>query len=229
MKLLSILTTEQFKELPDDLQENYQQTEGEESYRLFVDGLEEVSGLKSALKKERDNARTSYAQVKELEAQAEGETISADDHAALQKNYDGLTKTLKSLVKQQAIAEAIHEHRGTKALGPAYLTDKITVEVDGNEVKAFVTYGDDNLSVSDYVAELYTASGDKEHPLHDNELLRLFNNRVKSGSGTPPGNSTPLKGSKTGTTPTHRGTMSTKQKVDFIREHGEDNYMHLPA
>jgi hypothetical protein len=167
--------------------------------------------------------------VKELEAQAKGETISADDHTALQKNYDGLTKTLKSLVKQQAISEAILEHRGTKALGLAYLSDKITVEIDGNEVKAFVKYGDDSLSVSDYVGELYTASGDKEHPMHDDELPRLFDNRVKSGGATPPGNSTPLKGSKTNTTPTRRGTMSTKQKVEFIREHGEDNYMQLPA
>ena len=133
MKILAKLAEAEFNELDEGLQENYRKVEtgGEDPhYALEIEGL--TDGLKSALQKERDKAKSSFAKVKELEAKLQ-ETASNDELAALQKNFSGLSKTLKHVVKQQAISEAILEHKGMKALGPAYLEGKVTIDVDGDE------------------------------------------------------------------------------------------------
>lgn len=89
-------------------------------------------------------------------------------------------------MKQQAIGDAILEHKGMKALGPAYLEGRVTVAVDGDEVFAFVEHDGEKMTVSDYVGELYHATGEPDHPLHDKELPHLFYSKIKSGAGTRP-------------------------------------------
>ena len=227
MKILAKLTEDKFNDLDEGLQENYRKVEtgGEDPhYALDVEGL--TDGLKSALQKERDKARSSNAKVKELEAALQ-ETESNDELAALQKNFTGLSKTLKQVVKQQTISDAILEHKGMKALGPAYLEGKVTVDVDGDEVFAYVEHDGEKLTVSDYVGELYRATSEPDHPMHDAELPRLFYNRVKSGAGTRPGSS---EGGKMRDKPTpRRSVMPAKDKVAYIREHGENAFIDLPA
>jgi len=71
------------------------------------------------------------------------------------------------------------------------------------------------------------SSGDANHELYDPELARQFKANFKSGSGTPPGSglSTLTLGNKT----PRRSVMTPRDKVDFIREHGNDAFLDLPA
>ncbi len=146
--------------------------------------------------------------------------------AAAKKQLGGLEKTLKLVVKQQAIGEAILEHRGMKALGPAYLEGKVQIDKDGNEVFAYVEYDGEKLTVSDYVGVLYKATSEPDHPLYDQELPHLFYSKIKSGGGTPPSSTKIV---KLPAKKPHRSAMSTKAKVAYIREHGENAFIDLPA
>jgi len=54
---------------------------------------------------------------------------------------------------------------------------------------------------------------------------------MKFGGGTPPGggNTKSGRGSKIVDTNQRRSSMTTKDKVAFIKEHGEDAYMRVPS
>ena len=76
------------------------------------------------------------------------------------------------------------------------------------------------LTVSDYVREL-----------RENETFAgAFTGAGSSGGGTPPG-AGQGSGSQKGGIPSNlkRGSMTPKEKVAFIKEHGEDEFLKLPA
>ncbi len=244
MKLKTILTEDEYTALNEDLHENYVERKDSEDhtiYRLEVEGLEEVSGLKSALKKERDNFKASNAQVKALEEKIEtlktsggsAEELQAAQTklADLEKNFGGLSKTLKTVVRDKAITEAIEANNGFAELGPAYLKEKVKVEVDGDKVTVHIEHDGAKLTVNDYTAQLSAAAGDKSHPLYTEGLGRMFKASGHSGGGTPPTGGGNNKGGSRGRTidTKPRSQMQTKDKVAFIKEHGEDAFMKLPA
>ncbi len=236
MKLQATLSADEYANLPENLLENYttDDAENDGEYRLVVDGLEEVSGLKSAIEKERGNARRSHAKTKDLaekltEAEVKIEAgASSDELASLQKQHKRMTKTLEGLAKKQAIGEAIEAHQGFTALGAMYLDPVTQVEITDDGVRAFVEYEGQQLTLNEYAAELFRATDNKDHPLYDAELPRQFKSRVKGGGGTPPGSGGQAK-VQSNDKPPSRSQMSTKDKVQFIKQHGEDAYMNLPG
>ena len=75
------------------------------------------------------------------------------------------------------------------------------------------------------VRELVSEMRDQE------TYAKAFEADTKGGGGTPPGGGGGKPPGGKGVIPSDlkRGSMSTKDKVAFIKEHGEDEYMKLPA
>ncbi len=212
--------------------------------------VEDVQGLRSALKKERQNARESFKRVKQMEEQY-GE-LNMDDVQAMrtelgrlreqapdseefervQKHAQTLDKKLRKELKTKAVYEAADEHRAYHKALMDHLRDKVQVVIndEGTEARAFIEYNDDEISVSEYVAKLREAAYDASDPLHYDGIGGLFGSRAKSGGGTPPG------GRESGRSALQfrhsqerRSKMTPKDKVAFIKQYGEEAFLKLPA
>lgn len=237
MRLKPKLTEAEFNEVPEDLQENYRriETEGRDPhYALEVEGL--TDGLKKALDRERQNARDANAEkvnlaqkLTELERKL-ADVPDVGDVEALNAQHKKLTKTLLRMAHRQSIAEALKEHKAFTGLGAMFLDDKVQTEIVDGEVRAFVEHGDQKMTVSEYTAELAAACEDKNHPLYHEELARQFKPRSNaSGAGTPPSAGVVDRRATTKPETRPRSTMTTKDKVAFIKQFGEDAFMRLKA
>lgn len=265
MSLAATLDT--LEGLAEDLHEDYEEKDGKFHLKLLnglvsADKVEDVSGLKSALNKERDNASAASKKVRALEEQFAGvdleeynrlkelerteEEKNAEkkgewDKLKLQmteahnKELDGRTarenKLLSVLESKTIDAEAITaltELEGNVALMLPHVKKRVKmIEEDGTFVARVVdeagnprVNGDgDFLKVKELVSEMRD----------QDTFAGAFKVGAKSGTGTPPGGSGDGSGKK-GVIPSDlkRGTMKTKDKIAFIKEHGEAEFMKLP-
>lgn len=262
-------TLENLETLPAEFHEDYEERDGKFHLRLlsgFVpkDQVEDVTGLKSALGKERDNNKILAADKRRLEEQYGGvdpedyarlkllETTEEERKAEKKGEWDKLklqmtdkhqeelggrdqreAKLLSALERKTIDAEAVAALNASEGnvtlLLPHVKAHVKMVEEDGMFVARVVddagnprVNGEGNfLTVSELVSEM-----------RDQETYATaFKNTVKSGGGTPPGGGAPGPGSKKGVIPSDlkRSTMGTKDKVAFLKEHGEDEFMKLPA
>jgi len=263
-------TVDSLDGLPEEIHDAYEKTD-DGKYRLSIlkdlvpkDQIEDVSGLKSALSKERENAKTAaqrarqleeqysgfdpeeYQRLKELEAQEEerkaekkGEweklksQMTEQHQTELGKREEREKKLLAALERKTIDADAVaalNEYKGNVTLLLPHVKGHVKmVEEDGSFVARVVddagnprVNGEGNyLTVRELVSEM-----------RDQETYaNAFDNTVKSGGGTPPGGGGGKPPGGKGAIPSDlkRSTMSTKEKVAFIREHSEDEYMNLPA
>lgn len=263
-------TLDSLDALPEEFHEDYEKGD-DEKYHLKLlgnyvpkDQVEDVSGLKSALQKERENNKTlsktkreleeqyggidpeEYARLKELEAHEEerkaekkGEwdklklQMTEKHNEELGKRTERENKLLAALERKTIDADAIaalNEFKGNVTLLLPHVKGHVRmVEEDGAFVARVVddqgnprVNGEGNfLTVRELVSEMRD----------QDTYAKAFENTVASGGGTPPGGSGGNGAGKKGVIPEglKRGGMTTKDKVAFIREHGEDEYMKLPA
>jgi hypothetical protein len=114
-------TVEALDKIPEALRTQYVKTD-DGKFRLDLDGYEEPTALKSALDKERTNARDAIAQAKAWKALGKTpEEIQALVEATAQAERDKLTKAgewdkLREQMNQQHQAELAKEREGKGAL-----------------------------------------------------------------------------------------------------------------
>lgn len=202
---------------------------------------EDVSGLKSALEKERANVRAwakfespeaIEARLADLETAAKGTGKAAEDaqakinqiKAEYEEKLNGTSQKLANLMQANAreslkaelakagfIPEAIDDIAAT-AMGRLQFNDDGTPVVMTQDGKPMVGNGADHgATLTDLAKELADA---KPYAVRDGG---------KGGGGKQPG---------TGGTPispeTKRSTMNHEQKAAYIKEHGSDAYQKLP-
>lgn len=262
-------TVDSLEGLSEELHDEYEEKDGKFHLKLLngmvsADKVEDVSGLKSALQKERENNKAlsqtkrqleeqfggidpeEYQRLKDLEAHEEErkaekkgewdklkEQMTTKHNEELGKRSERENKLLTALEKKTIDADAIaalNEHKGNVTLLLPHVKAHVRmVEEDGAFVARVVddagnprVNGEGNFLT---VRELVSEMRDQE------TYAKAFENTVKSGGGTRPDGAGEGPGGKKGVIPSDlkRAGMSTKDKVAFIKEHGEDAYMELPA
>lgn len=228
--------------LPEWLQSHVAEDDGKKMLDLTkLPEPEDVSGLKSALQKERENvsAYSKYGKPEEIEAKiaeltekAKGTGKGAEDAQAkldaLKEEYEGklserdtrITKMMQSnaqaslkaeLAKAGFISEAIDDIAAT-AMSRLQFNEDGTPKVLTSDGKPMIGSGADHgATLADLAKELAEA---KPYAVRD---------QGKGGGGKPAGSSG---GTPTGAT--KRSEMNHAQKAAFIREHGSDAYTKLP-
>jgi hypothetical protein len=257
-------------QIPEAIRDDYAEVDGKYVLKVLQDyvpkdNVEDVSGLKSALHKERDNGRElarklrqiqeqtaaidmdEYNALKEAQAKAEEErakragewdnlknqlvTKHSEDKSAWEKEKAGLLSAFEGQVSENAAMSALAEHKGNPLFLKAHVLGAIKVVRD--DAGRFVTRVVDDagnprmngegkfLTVSDFVKELR----------ENDAFAGAFTGAGSSGGGTPPGAGQGQGARGKGGIPSDlkRGSMTPRQKVDFIREHGQDAFMKLPA
>jgi hypothetical protein len=256
--------------VPEDLRDEYAEVDGRYQLKAlqgFVpkDNVEDVTGLKSALQKEREAAREAqrklrqqqeqfagfdmdeYNALKEQQAKAEEERAKkagewdnlkqqlvdkhSSDKAAWEQEKAKLLNAFTGQVSEAAAVQALAEHKGNPLFLKSHVLGAIKVVQDDSG--KFITQVVDDagnprmngegkfLTVSDYVKEL-----------RENEAFAgAFAGAGSSGGGTPPGAGQGNGSRGKGGIPSNlkRGEMTARQKVDFIKEFGNDEFMKLPA
>lgn len=214
-------------EIDEPLRTLYER-EGDGPFRLKLElpenfAVENVAGLKGALKKERDNCKTLAARVAELEGTGAAETKSLGERVAQLDSQN--SKLLAALNEQRIRAtcnEAIAAARGVAALLSPVLEKRVAMDGDNIIVRdekgnTLLNPAGEPLSVQEYVNILRTRD----------EYGGAFLGTGSSGGGASPA-------SRGGDAPavtanTRRSTLTLKQKAEFIKEHGTDRYMDLPV
>lgn len=264
---------ESLEGISEDLHEDYEQTE-DGKYQLKVlsgfvpkDKVEDVSGLKSALQKERENARAAaarakkleeqvgeidpedYRRLKELEAKAEEEKAKKagewdklrsqmlekhqEELAKRDKERDRLMAALEAKLIDAEIASAINAEKGkAKPLIPIVKNRVRMREDDKGGFTTVVVDDAGDTAIDPATGEPLTVRGLLAKMAEDSDYAMLFEPRGQSGGGTPPNGAGNSGGTgKKGGIPSDlkRSQMSTKDKVAFVKEHGEDAFLKLPA
>jgi hypothetical protein len=240
------LKTDEWEALPEDQRGTYVHDEVEGGY-LLPDVADYLKGLRSAIGKERDGHRTAQRELAELRNQYKDREAALNteleelrqykaqrdkdgDPAALRKLLKAREQSLHAVLRDQAVTEACMEHKAVPLAMRALLAGKVQVEEADNKLTAYVEHDGKRLTVSQYVGELGKAAIDKAHPLHDAQLNHLFYSRTVSGGGTPPNGTGSSKGYVTSAAAANlrRSKMTPRQKVDYVREHGEKALLDLP-
>lgn len=165
MPIQLTLTSEEFAALDETAQADYE-TVGDviqlAGLSTWGESNAAIGGLKSALKKERENAAEAAKQAAQLKHSLKGAT--AEELAAAQarateiesnaaKELGALKQQLREAKTERVISDAILQHRGTEPLR-AVLQTHVKVDETG---EAYVPgQGDARLTVNDYTAQLKT-------------------------------------------------------------------------
>lgn len=266
MPLKATLNAEEFEGLHKSIHDDYTKNDdGTYSLTLLSDyeSQEDVKGLKTALDKERDNAKAagrSLTALKEqygdIDAEKYTELLNAEakreeDEALKRGEYDKqlltvnekhgeelgkrdkreeyLLGVIKASKIDAAVVTALNAMEGDVDLLLPHVKDQMKlVEEDGqffarviDEAGTVRVNGEGKfLTAKELVGEMRDGS----------KFARGFAADVKSGGGTPAGDGSGDAGGKKGVIPgdLKRSTMTPRQKVDFVNEHGNDELLRLP-
>lgn len=236
------LTVDKLDGLPEAVHSFYEPTEN--GFRLKVDGVEDVSGLKSALQKEREAAKAykstglSPDEIAELKALRDRTTEEAarkaGDFDKLRDKMASQFETEKAALKAEleAIAKSEADARINQGLMSALAEAGATAEgmsllptVFKNRAKIETVDGVRVLRVLDEDGTPMLISG-KDATLADlvkvaqSKYGSLFKATTKAGSGTP----TASNGAGGAVKTVNRSTfdaMSQAQRAAFVREGGK--------
>lgn len=217
--------------VPEPLREFYVEQDGK--YRLDANGVEDVTGLKTALEKERKAARDAaaalkrydgldperYAELQRIAEEAEASKLSETERLQkahqreLEKLSEGLTKRerfIEKLTVENELNAAIEkagilpEHR--KAVRALLKEAGAKVVTEGDEYRGYL--GDS--PIAEFVSEWAKTD----------EAAHYIAASGAAGSGASGGRS----GARTG-----KGVkdMTDKEKMDYIDAHGLDKYKEL--
>lgn len=226
-----------FDSLDDTLKDEYDVFGGNEDeprYRLKAAIEEEwqspddIHGLKQALDRERQNARSNAGKAKQaddLRPKAEkADALEQELEEARKANAD-IKKKLGAAQTERQVIAAIAETKGRMNVLLPVIKDKVRMGDNGVEVvdeNGDLMLGDDGKPLS--VKGLLNQMADSE------DYAVLFEARGMSGGGSPPNGSSNVNRSDfqpTSTKP-RRSQMSAKAKVAFIKEHGDPAFQNLP-
>jgi len=262
-------TLSSLENIDETLHDEYEATE-DGTYRLKIlanytpnDKVEDVSGLKSALQKERENAKNAtrqLTQIKEQYGEIDPEQYQQlltehekreEEEALKRGEYDKRIQQVKEKQQQEldkrsqreqhlinvikeskidaAVVSALNElHGNVNLLLPHVKTRMQLVEEDGQfharviDETGTVRVNAEGKPIT--AKELVSEMRDQE------SFAAAFAADVKSGGGTPPNGSGGEGSGKKGGIPSDlkRSMMTPRQKVDFVNQHGNDEFLKLP-
>jgi hypothetical protein len=266
MPLKATVSEAEFSELHKSIHDEYEkQDDGTYRLKLLSDyeSKDAITGLKSALDKERENAKnasTTLSKLREqfgdVDVEKYQEMIAAEsqreEEAALKRGeYDKQLATVnekhgqelqKQKDREQALIDVIRKSKidaevvsalnklggNVNLLQPHVQRQMQLIEEDGVFQSRVV---DDAGTVRVNGEGKFMTTEELVSEMRDQETFATaFTADVKSGGGTPAGDGSQNGDGKKGVIPSDlkRSTMETRQKVEFIREHGNDEYQKLP-
>lgn len=224
------------------LRENYAQRDDGKFY-LALENIEhasDVTGLKSALQKERQNNR----ELERIKARLGGdagiesvakfrEQFKDVDPATLAAQLDETTGTLKRVQRSlaQAVADkeilsATANHRAMQDRLLPLLREKVkTVEQEDGSVVVRVLDGNAVAKAEDGTP--ITVDQLVESMRNDEAFAYAFYGTGQSGSGAQ-GSATRGGGAPANRSDLQRSKMSSKAKVQYLKQYGENEFMKLP-
>jgi hypothetical protein len=267
-------TVQSLEGMSEDVAALYSEREGG-GYELKIDGfvpadkVEDTSGLKSALRKERDQVsaltgklrgleekfagidldefeelRQARAEAAEAEAERKGEWESLkaqmrDSHAESLGKKDQVIERMRREIERLTVdsqaTAAINEAEGNVTLLTPHVKSLVKLVEDEGKFKPQVVDAAGNPRVDGEGNPLTIKALVSE--MRDQDVYKgAFKGSGAAGGGTPPGDGgegnpdVPGGGTPPKTvTGKARSAMSPREKVDFIKEHGNDKFMELPA
>jgi hypothetical protein len=218
-------------------------------YRLKVKGIEDTSGLKTALQKEREAKKALEQKVRRWEAlgksdeeiadllrkQEEQAAKSGDMDAALKRERDRHAKEKADLETrlnaiEKSERQAIISTQLTSALSRAGVTDEgleLLPDRLAGRIKYEMQDGERRISVlgPDGETELAGSQAEAFDALvreASTKYPSLFRGEGKSGGGMRPNTGAGGPGKK-------RSEMSERERAAFVEKHGLDAYSRLPT
>jgi len=134
---------------------------GDKGFTLSVNGLEDVSGLKSALKSERDINKENKVKLTDLEKlRDEAETKTLEEQGKYKDLFEGQkTQTLQSQKDFNALTMEVAKGKGkalVNALALSMTTDKNEIEIISRFAGDALTFEGKDASFSKPIEELKT-------------------------------------------------------------------------
>ena len=218
-------------------------------FRLKVEGIEDTSGLKSALAKERDAAKKAREyqalgltpdEIRELKASRE----AAEDEAARKAgDFDKLRDKITAQSQAQidaikaemaAIEASERDARITaglmSALSEAGATQEglaLLPEIMKGRAKIETVEGQRKIKILDEDGSPMLSNGGKDATFADlvnaasTRFPSLFAAKTKTGSGTPPGGNNGAGSAQKTVTRTQFDTMSQLERTEFAKSGGK--------
>lgn len=140
---------------------------------------------------------------------------------------DNAFKEVNNYVAENAALAAIQEYKGSVKVLLPHVLSRVKVQKDEATGKRIATVlGEDGNPRVNAEGKFITPADLVKEMRADTEFSRAFEGPPGGGGGTPPGS-----GGGGGTPPgsKKRSEMSTQEKAAFIREHGQTDYLKLPA
>ena len=135
--------------------------QGENGFTLKVNGLEDTSGLKSALVKERDLNKSNKTRLKELEdAKIAAETMTMEEKGKFKELYESQqTKTLESQKDYSTLQARIAQANGNsivKDLALSMTTNVNEIEIISRFASDMLTYEGEEAKFNKPLEEIKT-------------------------------------------------------------------------
>lgn len=241
----------------DDLEETsrglYVEKDGR--YHLDVDGIEDTSGLKSALQKERKDREAKEKQVKswerlgktpeEIEELLEAQRKAEEDKATKAGEWDKLRAQMNDKHQQElkaredklsAMQGALSKHLVDAAATSAIAAEKGVPDLLLPHVQRHVRVVEED---GEYVVKVVDAKGDprvdgKGNPLSITDLVKemkgseIFGRAFEASGQSGSGKQPGNDGSRGPGASKPRSKMSLEEKAEFIAANGEEAYQALP-
>lgn len=250
------LTVDTLDDIPEALHDAYEEKDGK--FVLNVEGMEDTSGLKSALEKERKAARELEKRVKRweslgksdeeiaemLRAQEEAENKKAEEEGDFQKilkqHQERFEKDKKELMAELEAARtsernAVIGNSLMSALSKAGATDE-GVDLLPERLAARIKYetqdGKRVLRIMAADGETPMAGASKDGTATFDDLVKEAADKWPSlfkGSGAGGSGMQPQKGSGGAGHKKKSDFKTEKERAAFVDEHGLDKYNSLPA
>lgn len=183
--------------------------------------IEEAVNLKKRLEEEEREKAVKKGDIEKIKEQL---TSSFEkEKGELMTKVERMQKSLYENLVSAKANEAISEAGGVPKLLMPFVQKYAQVQEEDGKYAVRILDDDgevrfnsrgDYMTINDYVAELRS----------DEVFGRAFMVDFKSGGGSKPNGAT---GGKSGKI-TNRSKMTTAQKIEYIRENGQDGYLALP-
>lgn len=196
----------------ESLHSFYEQTDS--GYRLKVDGVEDVSGLKSALEKERNGNKDAKARLSELEKAREDAEKKALEEQGKYKELSAKEREEK-LKYEQSLNDLLKEVASSKRdvmvreLASTLTSDAVEQEIIARFAQDYVQIEGKEVTFTKDVEDL------------KKDLAKFV--RSKANDANDRGN----ENTGGGNTSKKRSEMTHAEKAQFISEHGQDAYLKL--
>lgn len=246
------MTVDSLEAIDETLHDFYEQ-DGDK-FKLKVEGIEPVDGLKSALEKERKAARELEKKVKRWESLGKSDEEIADllkkaedaelseaerkgewDKLRAQMNEKHQAELKSRDDKLKAMQSTLERHLIDATATAAIAAEKGVPDLLLPHVQRHVRVVDED---GEFVVRVVDAKGDprvdaKGEPLTIADLVKEMKaseifGRAFEASGNTGSGKQPGSGSGGTGTAKPRGKMSLEEKADFIAQHGQEAYQALP-